>query len=465
MLDQADRDEAARQARQSEHWDRARRMARAQEYSDRARYAQQFREGARAWVRMSDGTHVNVPVSRPPGTGRSRPPVSLQRPVVRINLGGSSGNYNRSFDWRGPGRWVDTGVGGVQRFRPGQETAVPTTEDIRRAVNLARMVRQARFNRWGTWVDLVDIAVQIAMDLRAGWVPFGSPAYLRSLIDNPSGLSIINVCEGGDVTDRVCGAQKPPAPIPCTPTGIPGTFCRSDATTYWFFGKLGILPPYNVNSHRRPRFALGAVMETYTRPNGTTGTRPVPHIAPSIRPRAIPLTPVVRIPYGLAQHQPSNPRMDAPGDHRSNGTSTYPFPQRYMPPPGTRTGYAEPGPGVKEKKAKLPKWLAVAAEAAWESTELVDLIDALMKAMPEDVQNSIPKTGVTSPSAFRPGIPYSTPFDKARHLYRNWHRIDQSAAIMEVLKNEVEDQLWGRFFGGADAGWKRAGVNGYGVLF
>ena len=133
--------------------------------------------------------------------------------------------------------------------------------------------------------------------------------------------------------------------------------------------------------------------------------------------------------------------------------------------PNRPVGFEEPGRSVKERKAKIPKWLALMAHAAWESTEIVDLIDEIFKALPPEVQATAPRTAITSPTAWKPGIRYTGPLDKLRHIYNNLDRLDIEQAVLNVIMNQIEDAIWGRFFGKADQGWKRAGVNGYGVLF
>lgn len=424
------------------------------------------RPPATRWVQMTDGSLIQLPARlTTPGNSGARGRASGPPQVVRINLGGSSGNYNTSGG-RWSGRWVDTGVGGVQNFRPGIETAVPVTPELQTAMNLARMLRPTMV-RANMFVSLVDLAVQIGQAIHQGWAPWNWPALARSVVDNPGGFAIVNVCEQGDVLQRACVAAAN-APIPCTPTSNQGTFCRTDALTYWFFGKQFITAPYNPTTHVRPRFALARPTRLVQQPNGTWVTRgDFTYPAPSITPRWRPVTPRLRIPFALAPYQPSTAGTAVPGRQASYGTlpRTDTRGVRRWPNPDVTKPSEPPGPKVKERKAKLPKWFAMLAEAAWEATEVVDLIDALFEALPEDVQASVPRTAVTSPSAWKPGIRYAGPLDRARHLYNNLHRLDIEEAVINVVINQIEDALWGRFFGGADRGFRRAGVNGYGALF
>lgn len=422
-----------------------------------------------AWVRMTNGQVIQVPRSLMPGTGPARPQGPSARPVVHLQLGGSGGSnpyrYGASFQ---PGRWVDTGIGGVQNFQPGPQTAVPVTPELQRALDLARALRPA-FRRANMYISLLDLAIQIAQAIAQGWAPWNWPSQARSVVDNPGGLKVVNICEVGDIVQRECVAS-PNAPIPCTPTGDASTYCRPDAATYWFFGKQYILPPYDPAYHVRPRFALARPLVEWIAPNGMVFLEPDLSLpAPTIRPRVRqPVMPDVRIPHRLAVYQPALHGAAAPGRSASYGSATETDgpPIRRWPNPDVRTRPSEPpGPKVKERKARIPGWLAKAAKAAWDGTEVVDLIDALFDALPEHIQATVPRTAITSPSAFRPGVRYAGPLDRALHLYRNIHHLNISEAVVNVVVNHIQDEIIGRAMGTADRGWRRAGVSGYGALF
>lgn len=175
------------------------------------------------------------------------------------------------------------------------------------------------------------------------------------------------------------------------------------------------------------------------------------------------------VPWVVQPHRPVAPSVQM-GPTRSYG---------YSPPqgPGGDDG-GPPGPGsspedptnphkpppprTKERKGKIPKWFGGLAKAAWEATETVDLVENLFDCLPKPVQKKAPKTGVTMPDAWKPGVKYTSAVDKAKHVYSNINQLDLDCAMRKVSCNHIEDMLWGRFFGGVDAAAFRAGLKGFG---
>lgn len=117
---------------------------------------------------------------------------------------------------------------------------------------------------------------------------------------------------------------------------------------------------------------------------------------------------------------------------------------------------------TKERKGKVKKWFANLAKVAWEATEAVDIVDNLFECLPKKVQKTAPKTGVTMPDAWQPGISYTSVIDRAKHVYRHHDKLDLDCAMRKLTCNHIEDMLWGRFFGGVDNAAQRAGLKGFG---
>lgn len=117
-----------------------------------------------------------------------------------------------------------------------------------------------------------------------------------------------------------------------------------------------------------------------------------------------------------------------------------------------------PGRNVKERKAKARTLVARMARVAFSVTEGLDIVDALWDALPKEVRNKVPKTGITGPTARHPGVKYWSPQDKLQALYRHIDELDLEEAIKNLIKNHIEDEVYGRLSGGGQTGLKRAGA-------
>ena len=124
-----------------------------------------------------------------------------------------------------------------------------------------------------------------------------------------------------------------------------------------------------------------------------------------------------------------------------------------------------PRPREKERKTKVQRAVARAANVAFEATETLDLIDSLWDALPENIRRSWPKTGVAGPTAYRPGARYHSPQDKLRAIYRHMDVLDVPAAIRNIIENHIEDAIIGRLNRGSDRARRRAGgTAGWGMV-
>lgn len=124
---------------------------------------------------------------------------------------------------------------------------------------------------------------------------------------------------------------------------------------------------------------------------------------------------------------PSPPQFPRPNPHR---------------PPDRKT---------PEQKFRVGGALAAMLKAAHAATEGMDLVDALFSALPANIQNATPRTGVLRKGArLRQGTKYLTPLDKAQAVHANWSKMDPVKAAAAIAKNHAIDAVMGRMHAGAD---------------
>lgn len=160
---------------------------------------------------------------------------------------------------------------------------------------------------------------------------------------------------------------------------------------------------------------------------------------------------------GYSEYQWRRGRVDGP-PQPGQQVGTRPPPDTWAP----TNPHKPPPPRTKERKFKVPRWFAGLSKVAWEATEAVDVVENLFECLPKKIQKKVPKTGVTLPDAWRPGIKYASATDKAKHVYNNVNELDGDCAMRKLACNHVMDMLWGRFFGGVDNAAQRYGIKGYG---
>lgn len=202
-----------------------------------------------------------------------------------------------------------------------------------------------------------------------------------------------------------------------------------------------------------------------------TSSRPIVRANPVNRPwKGLPqpiggVSPLPDVPWSRATRKASAPSMTmgpvrsygpdptAPGIGEDPNQGKPVAPENPHKPPPRRT---------KERKGKVPKWFAALSKVAWEATEAVDVVDNLFECLPKKVQKKAPKTGVTLPDAWKPGIKYTSVIDRAKHVYNNVNELDLDCAMRKLTCNHIMDMLWGRFFGSVDAAAQKAGLKGFG---
>lgn len=184
-----------------------------------------------------------------------------------------------------------------------------------------------------------------------------------------------------------------------------------------------------------------------TGPSAQPGPEPDQVVVAPPLPR--PVNPI-DLPIGWPVQQPDAPPV-TPGVPRpvvitqgwtpESSTSSYESPH---PPPVTpRT---QPKPGEKERKVRsnvpgLFQILRRMRDAAYATTEGLDMLDAFYEALPKQYQVAKPR-----------------PQDKAKMLYRHWEKVDLNQALLNLIQNHVEDALVGRLSRDAQREATRRGI-------
>lgn len=103
---------------------------------------------------------------------------------------------------------------------------------------------------------------------------------------------------------------------------------------------------------------------------------------------------------------------------------------------------------------------------AFAATEGIDAVDAIWDALPDKVKKQTPKSGRARKGAFiGEGTAYSTPIDKALHLWKHLQSLDLSKAAMNLLMNHYVDKIIGTMSAkGADKLRKQLGAAGWGNI-
>lgn len=118
-----------------------------------------------------------------------------------------------------------------------------------------------------------------------------------------------------------------------------------------------------------------------------------------------------------------------------------------------------------DRKVKMSGWLKAGLLTALATTEMVDVVEALWDGMPSNLKKATPMTGVCNKGCRNPGTKYHSVWDKAQAIRKAWPTLDdKTIARMSVnlAANQIEDALYGRFFGKTDEARRRAGGTGWG---
>lgn len=108
---------------------------------------------------------------------------------------------------------------------------------------------------------------------------------------------------------------------------------------------------------------------------------------------------------------------------------------RSPPPPRVHLN-TPPRYGEKERKAKVPRALAIALNIGGKLTEAADVVDALYDALPRHVKLKFRNTNYLLQSA--------TPQAKLAVLIEHYDKIDLEDALVGLAENQIEDYVLGR---------------------
>lgn len=137
------------------------------------------------------------------------------------------------------------------------------------------------------------------------------------------------------------------------------------------------------------------------------------------------------------------------------------------PSPRPRPQERPTEPTGPERKVQVSRELMMAWHMAMEWLELGDMVNAFWETLPRELRLQTQRTGRVSQSGMRPGLAYSTDYDKAMLLLRHWGTFSAAqmrAGLTAVMLNEIYDQIWGRINAGYDRARDRAGGTGWGFL-
>lgn len=152
----------------------------------------------------------------------------------------------------------------------------------------------------------------------------------------------------------------------------------------------------------------------------------------------------------------------APGGGRSKEPQQREEPKPFAPPRHLRS--KPPKKGEHERKGQMQAGLGKAVAIAFAGTEAADAIDAIWEALPKHIRRGTPKSGTARKGAYiGEGTKYSTPIDKAMHIFRHYRSLDLSEAAKNLLINHFIDQIIGKMSrDGADKLRKQLKAAGWG---
>lgn len=198
------------------------------------------------------------------------------------------------------------------------------------------------------------------------------------------------------------------------------------------------------------RWAQSTAPRTGTFPNVSPQPRQQPQPLPGVAQQPViprPLQPYVGhnpLPGGqpVTRPRPGTDSWSPPRPLEDPFSYQFPRTEPHLPRP--------PRPLDRERKLGVDRTTMWLLHRAHDFSEGLDFLDALYEALP--VQYRTSKSGRTrNNSRAGPGRPYATPLDKARDLYRNWHRVNLPEAIRNIAYNALEDAVLGRVNAGADS--------------
>lgn len=125
------------------------------------------------------------------------------------------------------------------------------------------------------------------------------------------------------------------------------------------------------------------------------------------------------------------------------GASVY---NAFRAPPGTGLRAPEfhfntpPGPGTRERKARMPGWMSTALRLYGSYTEAQDLVEAFYWSLPRErlLNYYSPRYGQTNHLYENPSLA-----EMMQALYENWEYVDLEQTMTNVYQNEFWDTVFG----------------------
>ena len=125
-------------------------------------------------------------------------------------------------------------------------------------------------------------------------------------------------------------------------------------------------------------------------------------------------------------------------------------PPHRPPPPdvAARPPQSSPRRGEKEKKTRgkgmnIAQLLDLVSESA-------EVVDAVYEALPDDVKRRWGRDRKERPGDQMGQYGLSGADWKLQAIWHNWDKIDAKEAVSNIIRNEIEDRLYGRAYGGMD---------------
>lgn len=408
---------------------------------------------------------------------RAASPVVPYRPDIRSRpmADGTRGSYPQTIDGT-----ATTVKERVRKFGP-----LTRSRMLHEALGVARRLNQ---------ITRAEQIADIISDLAGGLQPGRRGSHGRIIPKVTLDIPGFTKCDGdyGPPFDNADGLHIRWGVIDCTKGQITGQGYSGDYTsveqlypgatlTSWSNG-LPIVPPPGQNS----------VMPQWGRSNGY-GAEHSSHVRThGLNPGQSPLVRVDGVPYGPVTNVTTNPNVERerPGDPppmRENKSPKqeryprYPKPVRDIngygnpdasttvpyvpgtlnmnppaasahnvppnggPPTPTRPiGRRPPGRRTKEKKVlSKSKRIGIGIFNLMDfMSESADIIDAIYEALPKDVQKRWARGRRGAVDQFgQYGINGAD--WKLQAIYHNWHKLDAVAAVENIIKNELEDKVYG----------------------
>lgn len=312
--------------------------------------------------------------------------------------------------------------------------------------NLRRLAAQLlrKFGRFHPLLRWIETILDISEIVNRQWhhQPGGVPS--------APGWDVAVRCRGGpgdlvNIANWAAALNACPAPY-----YLPQNASAAGSNSFPYFNydrsdQHNVFPSYHMGY---PAFRLQRRAGTTGRPN----LRMSPYTNTGVMP-FVPNTPSVPVPY--------RPIVEAvTAKDGPEPITSVPKPMRRPPVPGGPPHRNKRPPrGTKERKFKMPGWLALAANAAWGATEAGDVIEILFDALPGNIKRNTVATGRTYGNArIGVGKPYLSLTDKAQAVWKHADKIDMHQAVPELIKNHLIDHAVGSTTGGAGDFLKKNGV-------